>query len=153
MAYIHQSMTADATLRTIGLRFTGTSVMLPPVMLLFARSTILVRMHMVESLNPFEASSAVTAQARMTQALRRVRNDQHMTLNFEGLQQRIIVWTRRRANSELWTAAQSRASLLYKKASTSARILRDFALRLDVFFSMYEKPRETRLARATYRFV
>jgi len=26
----------------------------------------------------------------MTQALRRVRNDQHMTLNFEGLQQRII---------------------------------------------------------------
>ena len=24
---------------------------------------------------------------------------------------------------------------------------------LDVFFSMYEKPRETRLARATYRFV
>jgi hypothetical protein len=47
-------------------------------------------MHMVASLNPFEASSAVTAQARMTQALRRVRNDQHMTLNFEGLQQSII---------------------------------------------------------------
>ena len=47
----------------------------------------------------------------------------------------------------------NRERLLYNKASTSARILRDFALRLDVFFSMYEKPRETRLARATYRFV
>jgi len=62
-------------------------------------------MHMVASLNPFEASSAVTAQAKMTQALRRVRNDQHVTLYFEGLQQSII-----RVDDEggQWIALQER---------------------------------------------